>query len=211
MRVLALDQSGARAQAALVVDERQVTGSEGDGALAEMAAGVLETSASESIDMIAVIVGPGRFTGIRAALSLAHGIGLAAGVPVIGVTTGEAIARALPDLGRRELWVATASRRGRVFIERNGDVESFPLEALPAPGGPIALAGDAAPVVSAILAARGADVMLTDARNANPAPIAALGAARRRGDMPPREAQPLYVDPPAVSAPGTPARPPPGA
>ena len=53
------------------------------------------------LDLVAVTVGPGSFTGIRAALALAHGLALAAGVPVIGVTVGEALADALPHLGDR--------------------------------------------------------------------------------------------------------------
>ena len=49
------------------------------------------------LDAVAAVVGPGGFTGIRAALALAEGIGLGAGIPVIGVTTGEALAAAVPD------------------------------------------------------------------------------------------------------------------
>lgn len=44
---------------------------------------------------IAVTVGPGSFTGLRVGLSAARGIGLAAGKPVIGVTTLSAFAAPL--------------------------------------------------------------------------------------------------------------------
>ena len=80
-------------------------------------------------------VGPGSFTGIRAGLALAHGIALAAGVPVVGVTVGEALADSLPYLGERQLWVAIDSRRGRVFLERDDTVVATPLDALPTPDG----------------------------------------------------------------------------
>ena len=39
------------------------------------------------LDRIAVTTGPGSFTGLRVGLSAARGIGLAAGKPVVGVTT----------------------------------------------------------------------------------------------------------------------------
>lgn len=143
--------------------------------------------------MVAVTIGPGSFTGIRAALSLAHGIALAAGVPVVGVTVGEALA--VPDCGRLQ-WVAIDTRRGRVFLEHGGGVATVALDALPDPPGPVSLAGDAAIAVASRLAARGADVLLLPARMPTPAGVAA--AARRRAGAGPdsRPAQPLYVDMP---------------
>jgi tRNA threonylcarbamoyladenosine biosynthesis protein TsaB len=39
------------------------------------------------LDRIAVTTGPGSFTGLRVGLSAARGIGLAAGKPVVGITT----------------------------------------------------------------------------------------------------------------------------
>lgn len=149
---------------------------------------------------VAVTIGPGSFTGIRAAVSLAHGIGLAAGVPVVGVTVGEAMAT--PDSGR-EQWVAVDQRRGRVFLDRQGSVAAVTLDALPYPDGPVSLAGDAAIAVASRLAARGADVLLLAARA--PAPAGVAAAARRRMAAGPdaRPAQPLYVDPPEAR----PARP----
>ena len=45
-----------------------------------------------SIDKIAVCVGPGSFTGLRVGLSAARALGLAAGVPVVGVTSLSAYA-----------------------------------------------------------------------------------------------------------------------
>lgn len=145
------------------------------------------------LTMIAVTIGPGSFTGIRAALALAHGIGLAAGVPVVGVTVGEALA--WPDDGRAH-WIAIDSRRGRIFLERGSDVASVALGTLPHPWGPVSLAGDAAGAVASRLAARGVDVLLRPERLPTPSGIAA--AARRRTAFGPdtRPAQPLYVDPP---------------
>lgn len=143
--------------------------------------------------MVAVTIGPGSFTGIRAALSLAHGIALAARVPLVGVTVGEALA--VPDCGRLQ-WVAVDTRRGRVFLERGAGVAAVALDALPDPSGPVSVAGDAAIAVASRLAARGADVLLLSARMPTPAGVAA--AAWRRVSVGPdlRPVQPLYVDPP---------------
>jgi len=47
------------------------------------------------LDRIAVTTGPGSFTGLRVGLSAARGIGLAAGKPVVGLTTLSAFAAPL--------------------------------------------------------------------------------------------------------------------
>jgi len=159
------------------------------------------------LDLIAVTVGPGSFTGLRAGLALAHGIALAAGVPVVGVSVGEALAEAFPRLGRRTLWSAIDSRRGRIFLERDGVVVAMALEDLPRPDGPVAVAGDAAIAVAARLAARDVDVMLTDARLPLARHIARVGERRLAGDLPPRAAQPIYVDPPEARLPAAGLRP----
>jgi len=180
----------------VVLAERFAAGSRGQLAgLPAMVQAALEQAGIKPADltMIAVTIGPGSFTGIRAALALAHGIGLAAGVPVVGVTVGEALAG--PDDGRAQ-WIAIDSRRGRIFLERGADVATVALDALPYPWGPVSLAGDAAGAVASRLAARGVDVLLRPERL--PAPFGIAAAARRRTAVGPdtRPAQPLYVDPP---------------
>ena len=217
MRILALDAALARCAAAVVVDgevlaARQTAATQGHAALLPvMARDVLAEAGTDaaSLDLVAVTVGPGSFTGIRAGLALAHGIALAAGVPVIGVTVGEALADSLPHLGERRLWVAIDSRRGRVFLERGGTVVTTPLDALPVPDGKVAVAGDAAAAVAARLAARDADVMLTDARLPMARHVAMAAACRFRRVLPPLPAQPLYVDPPEARLPSAGQRPPP--
>jgi tRNA threonylcarbamoyladenosine biosynthesis protein TsaB len=218
MRILALDSALARCSAALVVETaivalRQEEARRGQAArLPLLAEAVLAEAGVEAcrLDLIAVTVGPGSFTGIRAALSLAHGIGLGAGVPVVGVTVGEALAASLPRLGGRDFWAAIDSRRGRVFLERGTTVEAVALGALPMPEGRVAVGGDAAIAVAAELAARDCDVMLTDARLPAPRLVAMAALARHRGELPPRPAQPLYVDPPEARPPTGGLRPPPG-
>lgn len=217
MRILGLDSALARCAVAVVRGE-QLLAMRVEAAvrghavlLPALVDAVLAESGLDaaSLDLVAVTVGPGSFTGIRAGLALAHGIALGAGVPIVGVTVGEALADSLPHLGSRQLWTAIDSRRQRVFLERNGDIEAVELDALPAPAGPVAIAGDAAIAVAARLAARECDVMLTDARLPLPRHVAMVGARRFAGTLPPRAAQPIYVDPPEARLPAGGLRPPP--
>ena len=219
MRILVIDSALGRCTAAMVQDatvlaQRQVAAAHGQaGLLPGLVDAVLRQAAPcdapPQIDMVAATVGPGSFTGVRAGLALAHGIGTAAGVPVIGVTVAEALAEALPRLGHRVLWVAISSRRGRVFLQRDGGFAGFALDALPVPDGrvAIAVAGDAAIPVAAFLAARGRDVMLTDARQPQARQVALVAARRLAGDLPGLAAQPLYVDPPEAKLPAGGLRP----
>ncbi len=199
--ILALDAALAGCSAGVVGDagvlaERHQDGARGSAAaLPAMAEAVLAEAGITAalLTMVAVTVGPGSFTGLRAALSLAHGIGLAAGVPVVGVTVGQALAQPTPG---RALWVAVDSRRGRVFLEQGGVVHAVALDGLPAPEGPVAIAGDAAAAVAAWLTEHGFDALLLDSRRPTP-----LGVARAAQRDPGRTAQPLYVDPPEARPP----------
>lgn len=216
-RVLALDSALAICAVAVVQDdqvlaEQQAAQQRGEAArLPVMAESVLRAAglAATDLDLIAVTVGPGSFTGIRAGLALAHGLALAAGRKLVGVSVGEALAEALAGLDGRGVWAAIDSRRGRVFLERDGRVAAVSLDALPEPAGPVALAGDAAAEVAARLAARGHDVMLTDARRPHPLHVALAARRRVAGQLPPRPPQPLYVDPPEARLPAGGLRPPP--
>ncbi len=164
---------------------------------------------ASDLDLIAVTVGPGSFTGIRAALALAHGLALGSGRPVVGVTVGEAVAERTDVQPGRGLWVATDSRRGRVFLEHDGIVEAYALDSLPTPDGPVSIAGEQAIALAAALAARDVDVQLMDARGPDALGIQRAALRRRAGRLPPRPAQPLYVDPPEVRLPAGGYRPPP--
>ena len=215
MRILALDSALARCSAAVVADDQVLALRQQDaarnqsGLLPVMVAEVLQAAGLRAgdLDFVAVTVGPGSFTGLRAGLALAHGIGLAAEIPVIGVTVGEALCAALPPVAGRQVWVAIDSRRGRVFLERDGLVAAHALDALPEASHPVAVAGDAAIEVAARLAARGANVMLTSVRLPEARYVAMAALARHRGLLPALDAQPLYVDPPEARLPAAGLRP----
>ena len=85
-----------------------------------------------ALDLIAVTVGPGSFTGVRVGLSAARGLGLAAGLRVAGFTTQEALAGGVDDqsLKGRALAVALDARRGQIYLQTfaaGGAVLSQPL------------------------------------------------------------------------------------
>jgi tRNA threonylcarbamoyladenosine biosynthesis protein TsaB len=216
LRILALDAALARCSAAVVADgivlaQRSQDAARGHAALLPVMAQQVLDEAPGPLDLIAVTVGPGSFTGIRAGVALAHGIALGLGIPVVAVSVGEALAAALPRLLGRTLWCATGRTRDRVFLEIAGSVAAYDLSALPVPAGGAPTAGHAAIQVVARLAARDHDVMLTGARLPTAWAVAAAGSERFAGRLPPRDAQPLYVDPPEAKLPAGGLRPPPAA
>lgn len=217
MKILAIEGALARCSVALVADGSVLAARQSDAArghpslLPRFVAEVLAEAGipATALDAVAVGVGPGGFTGLRAAIALAEGLAQGASRPLVGVTTGEALAAALPatEVSAQAIWAAIDNRRGRVVIEcfASGDIAPgapivAPLDHLPPTEGPVLVLGDAAEAVAALLVARG------DVAQAFPAlPLAdhvALVAARRlAGDLPPRGGAPLYAEPPAVSAP----------
>jgi len=211
LNVLAIDAALARAGVAVVVEGQAVERRfvEGRPGLIETLPPVLAEvvlAAGRKIEAVAVTVGPGSFTGLRTAMSLAQGFGAAAGVPVWGVTLAEAFAEAFPLL-HRPLWVAVRARKDRIFLVRDGVAEAFADAALPRTKAAVAVAGDAANEVAAHLAAGGGDVILTNARAIDPVWVARAALARRAAGLPARAAAPVYVDPPEARLPAGGLRP----
>jgi len=71
-----------------------------------------------ALGRIAATVGPGSFTGIRIGLSAAKGLGIALGVPVVGVTTFAAYAAPLFEAaGEQLVVVALDARHGQIYFQ----------------------------------------------------------------------------------------------
>lgn len=75
--------------------------------------------AFSDLDRIAVTTGPGSFTGVRVGLAAARGIGLAANLPVIGITTFEAVAANARGeaAAPHPICVLFDARRGGVYMQ----------------------------------------------------------------------------------------------
>lgn len=70
------------------------------------------------LDRVAVTTGPGSFTGLRVGISAARGLALAAGKPVVGVSTLAAYAAPLVDEGNEEpIVVAIDARHDHVYTQ----------------------------------------------------------------------------------------------
>lgn len=192
------------------------------------AAALAEAGASGSdLLAVAVTVGPGGFTGLRAGMALASGLAAGAGAPLVAVSTGEALAAALPEALRatRATLAALDSKRGRLFVERFAAGPGVPVSLGPpvvvdaeglarwlgaeegraADGegraAPIAVAGDAAPAAVALLAAAGREAIASDSRLPDAAAAGLVALARLGGRLAPLAPEPLYVEPPELRPP----------
>jgi tRNA threonylcarbamoyladenosine biosynthesis protein TsaB len=178
-----------------------------------------------ALDLVVATVGPGSFTGIRAGLAAAHGIALATGARLIGVTSFDAVAvRAVR--GARDDWpeapallVALESRREDLYVQffdRHGNALGEPAVIMPflfretvaaiIGANPLLIAGDAAQRAAGALEQRPDTAVLEESA---PSAVGALRAGLRllrRGNA--AEApRPLYLRPPDVTLPEIPQKP----
>ncbi|MDP1692607.1 MAG: tRNA (adenosine(37)-N6)-threonylcarbamoyltransferase complex dimerization subunit type 1 TsaB [Burkholderiaceae bacterium] len=122
-RLLALDTATERIAVALVDGDRQWLADEAGGALASQhllprvfallgRAGL----ALADLDAIAFGRGPGAFTGLRSACSVAQGLAFGAGLPVLAIDSLALIAEdAFAQHPASEIWVAMDARMGQVY------------------------------------------------------------------------------------------------
>jgi tRNA threonylcarbamoyladenosine biosynthesis protein TsaB len=128
MLTLAFDTATGVATTALVRDQRVL--GERTGRAAEVladadqllrAAGVVP----RDLDLLAVGVGPGSFTGVRIGLAAARGVALALDLPVAGVSTLDALAAGAPGAVP-----VIDARRGEIFVLLSGVVRCMAPDAL---------------------------------------------------------------------------------
>jgi tRNA threonylcarbamoyladenosine biosynthesis protein TsaB len=67
----------------------------------------------DEIDIVAVDIGPGPFTGLRAGVATAQAFAAAVGAPLIGISSLTALA-VRAATGRRRIWPVVDMRRGQV-------------------------------------------------------------------------------------------------
>lgn len=124
MLLLSMDQSAARGSAALLRDGELLSDAawtsswnDNQGLFAGVSSMLREAGVMPGeIEVFAVGVGPGSFSGNRIALAAARAFALPGGKPVFGISSGEAIAcEVLDETGRDAAVVVGDARRSRFW------------------------------------------------------------------------------------------------
>ena len=162
------------------------------------------------LDLLAVTVGPGAFTGIRIGLAAARGLGLATGLTVAGIVTTRAVAHGIdPEArGGRTVLVVLDSKRDQPWVQAFtadlsplGPVSAMsPKAAAALVSGPVLLVGDAAGLVAPLLPEA---LMSLASGYPDAAIVAALAAADWAAGIT-LPALPLYLRPADVTLPAGP-------
>lgn len=209
MRILALETSADACSAALWVDGEVTDRYEEQPRrhvelILPMVRGLLAEAdlRMEALDGIAFGAGPGSFTGVRIAVSAAQGFGLAAGLPLVPVSSLAALASRALVGGARRVYVTQDARMGEVYAGAweagEEGLRTLAPDRLTAPGGvqPAVgewwLAGGGWERYPEMTPAGGVDTGLRFPRAHE---VAALAAPRfAAGDtLAPRDAEPAYL------------------
>lgn len=217
MRLLALDTAMEACSVALWLDDsvavarrRPMARGQAE-ALMPMVAEVMAEAglAYGDLDAFAVTRGPGTFTGLRIGLATARGLALAAARPLIGLTTLEVLAAAVPAAQRGgSVMAAIDARRGEIYgqvfapdLSPLGEAAARSAEALAGEPwrAPVQVVGTAAQSMAALLG-EGAAPFPGD--GCPDALVAAQLAARRPLPAVGVPVAPLYLRPPDARLPG---------
>ena len=145
MRILGMDTSSGEASLVLM-EKGEVLASERSGHSSRHSRNLLKTLSETlgrinadpaSLDIVAVASGPGSFTGLRIGLGTALGLGDALDVPVMGIGTLDAMARARPlwdggytcavlNAGKGEVYAALYVVEGGSLKKVTGDLAVSP-------------------------------------------------------------------------------------
>lgn len=209
MKILAFDTAFAAVSAAVSVGGatvawRRVDTPRGHAELLlPMIAAVLGEAglAARDLDRVATDRGPGHFTGLRAGIAAAQGLALAGGVGLWGFTSFAVLAAGLdpPAAGERRV-IAFDSKRAEAFVRIDDEtpVACLPADLAPA-GDRFVVAGDRAPEFAAALQARGRIARVAEGPTLPDARLLLRLAQAATGT--PQAPVPLYIHPPATTAP----------
>jgi tRNA threonylcarbamoyladenosine biosynthesis protein TsaB len=170
---------------------------------------------TNSLDVVAVTVGPGSFTGIRIGLAAASGIARATAAQLFGVSSFDAVAAAVPRCdGDSFLLIALESRREELYVQlydpsRNPVDQAAAImpaalaEAVSAVIGqrPVLIAGDAAHRAG-LAVARTADALVLEGAAPDATGVLAAALSQIRSGKRGAAARPFYLRPPDVTLPG---------
>lgn len=167
----------------------------------------------ESLQGLAVTLGPGGFTGIRIGLATVRGLGLALNLPIFGQSSFAVHAAAVPPdlLGKGRLIVALDSRRKDIYLQVYDGPTRPAGEALAAapetlndllPDGPLLLAGDAVDQARTVLAAGGRDLWDGGTAHCDVRVLARLAAEGPHSEWSRLAPKALYLRPPDVTRTG---------
>lgn len=154
-----------------------------------------------TLSRVAVTVGPGSYTGLRVGIAAARAIGLAAGIPVVGVATLSAYLAPLMTGERRGLFTAAIdAKHGQMYIQAIGaggraiippGVMGYREAVRLLGSGPILVAGTAAAALAAEARAQGVEVTaIDDSPGPDIAWVARIGAMADPAQALPK---PLYL------------------
>jgi len=172
----------------------------------------------ESIELLAVGIGPGSFTGTRIAVATMKGIAVATGTPLRGVNSYAALAMDAGTIDERPIAIAIDARKGEVYVGAVRVVEGDVVTLVdPAHLPPDRVFAYLAPVIEEVFLPAGDGVHLVAELSAlrrrrvelevpRASAIAALAAARHiRNPIDEVDVlEPLYVRPPDVTIPKSP-------
>lgn len=198
MRVIGVESSGPRGGVALLEDGRTLgealfeAGMVHGREIAPAADRLLRAAGlgPSSLDLIAVDIGPGSYTGLRVGLAAAKGLAYALGRPLIGVPSLDVLAEMAAGLGSTLATALDAKwdqvyaaiyevrdgkpvRSSEMFAERP---EAFAARVEPG----MIVVGDALERHAELFAARGATAAPRDLWTPRPSVVAALALARHR-------------------------------
>lgn len=166
--------------------------------------------ALDELDLIAVVRGPGSFTGLRIGLATAKGLAQAARLPLIGISSLQLLAMNLPlcpvpicallDARKKEVYTGFYHWDGGLPVPTGPELVLPPAEALGRIEGEVALVGDAVelyrPLITEILGERGKVPALChhQPRASAAATLAAL-LFRPGMQLDPAQLGPVYIRP----------------